>query len=188
MGSNFYSEYELEKLGIKSFGKNVLISKKASIYGAKNIEIGNNVRIDDFCILSGKIKIGNYVHVAAYSALFGAYEGIELCDFSGLSSRVTIYAASDKYDGSCLTNPTVSEEYKKLDKGKIIVGRHAIVGSSCVVLPSVTINEGTAVGALSLITKSTEEWSVYFGSPAKKIKNRKKDLLKLEKDFLENEK
>lgn len=59
--SNFYNEVELKNLGLKSYGENVLISKKCSIYGAENIEIGNNVRIDDFCILSGEIKIGNCV-------------------------------------------------------------------------------------------------------------------------------
>ena len=68
--NSFYSNEELKQLGLKSFGKNVLISKKCSIYGADKISIGNNVRIDDFCILSGKIVIGNYVHISAYSALY----------------------------------------------------------------------------------------------------------------------
>lgn len=52
--NSFYTEAELKELGLKSFGKSVLLSKKVSIYGAKNISIGNNVRIDDFCILSGQ--------------------------------------------------------------------------------------------------------------------------------------
>lgn len=33
--------------------------------------IGSNVRIDDFCILSGRLEFGSYVHIAAYSALYG---------------------------------------------------------------------------------------------------------------------
>ena len=65
-----------------------------------------------------------------------------------------------------------------------MVGRHVIIGSGSVVLPGVTIGEGSSVGALSLITKSLEEWGVYFGSPAKKIKSRRKDLLEQEQTLL----
>ncbi len=87
MNSSFYSENELAEIGFKSFGQNVMISKKASIYGAGSIEIGNNVRIDDFCILSGKIKLGDYIHISAYSSLFAGDKGIEMKDFCTLSSR-----------------------------------------------------------------------------------------------------
>ena len=48
----FYSREQLEKIGFKSLGENVLISDKTSIYFPKNISIGNNVRIDDFSVLS----------------------------------------------------------------------------------------------------------------------------------------
>lgn len=57
---SFFSKEELQLLNIK-VGNNVKISRKSSIYGY-NIEIGDNVRIDDFCILSGKIRLGNYIH------------------------------------------------------------------------------------------------------------------------------
>ena len=67
---SFYSQNELLELGFKKIGTNVLISKKSSIYNAQNIEIGDNVRIDDFCLLSGTIKLGNYIHIGAYSALY----------------------------------------------------------------------------------------------------------------------
>ncbi len=51
---SFYSRDELKKIGLKKYGENVFLSKKASIYNPEKIEIGNNVRIDDFCILSRK--------------------------------------------------------------------------------------------------------------------------------------
>jgi serine acetyltransferase len=53
MATSFLSREKLMEIGFKSIGENVLLSSKASIYGPENIEIGNNVRIDDFCILSG---------------------------------------------------------------------------------------------------------------------------------------
>ena len=51
-------------------------------------------------------------------------------------------------------------------------------------MSGVILAEGTSIGAMSLVRKSTEEWSIYLGNPAKKIMNRKKDLLKLEQEYL----
>jgi galactoside O-acetyltransferase len=66
MDNSFYSEIELSKLGLKDYGKNVLISKKCSIYSPEKISIGNNVRIDDFCILSGNIILGSNIHISTF--------------------------------------------------------------------------------------------------------------------------
>jgi galactoside O-acetyltransferase len=49
MESSFYTPEELKKLKFKAIGKDVLISRCARIYDMKSIEIGSNVRIDDFC-------------------------------------------------------------------------------------------------------------------------------------------
>ena len=61
-----------------------------------------------------------------------------------------------------------------------------IIGANSVILPNVTIKEGSSVGALSLVTKSLESWYVYFGIPVKKLKKRSKNLLDLEKQFINN--
>lgn len=168
-------------------GKNVVISMKASIYNPDNIEIGDNVRIDDFCILSGGsgLIIGNNVHIACYSALF-AGAGIIMEDFSGLSARVTLYSESDDYSGETLTNPTIPMKYKKINRGQIILRKHCIIGVNSTVLPGVIIGEGTSVGAYSLVKSNCEPWSIYAGIPAKRIKGRKKNMLELEKRFFEN--
>lgn len=185
MQSNFYTTEELKTLGLKSFGTDVLISRKCSIYGASNINIGNHVRIDDFCILSGNITIGNYVHIGANTLLFGGNAGISLADFSGLSSRCAIYAATDDYSGASMTNPTIPEKYRNITSAKVSIEKHCIVGTGSTVLPGVTLKEGCAVGAMSLIMKSTLPWKIYFGVPARTLSERKKDLLELEKKFME---
>lgn len=184
--NSFYSMDELKALGVNftGDGSTVLISKKVSIYGANNITIGNNVRIDDFCILSGKIVIGNYVHVAAYTALFAGDNGIVLEDFVGVSSRCAIYAASDDYSGCALTNPTIPIEYRNVIGGAVVLKKHALVGSGCTVLPDLVIGEGVSVGSMSLVNKSLEEWSIYVGIPCKKIKERNKQLLEMERQLL----
>ncbi|MGR5444050.1 acyltransferase [Vibrio jasicida] len=145
---------EIKNLGFSSVGENVRISDKASIYNPGSISIGSNVRIDDFCILSagnGGINIGNFVHLAAYSCLIGA-ENITLSDFSGLSSRVSIFSSSDDYLGYGMTNPTVPEQFTKVKSLPVYLGKHAIVGAHSVLLPGSTLQEGTAVGANSLVS------------------------------------
>jgi galactoside O-acetyltransferase len=107
-------------------------------------------------------------------------------DFSGLSPRVTIYSESDDYSGFSLTNPMVPDKFKpKLHKGRVILGRHCIVGASSTILPGIYLRDGVSVGAHSLVTKNCDEWTMYVGVPAKRIKKRNDQLLELEKQFLE---
>ena len=86
-----------------------------------------------------------------------------------------------------MTNPTVPAQYKKERKAAIKIGRHCIIGTNSIVFPGVDLAEGCSVGAMSMVTKSTEPWSVYSGVPATKLKARKTDLLALEKEYLETE-
>lgn len=109
--NSFFNPCELKELGLASFGENVLISRKASIYGAEQISIGNNVRIDDFCILSGKLSVGNYIHIAAYTALYGGNKGIFIHDFANLSSRISVYSISDDNSGETMTNPMIPDKF-----------------------------------------------------------------------------
>lgn len=176
----------IEALGFVSVGEHVQISSHASFYGTNRITLGNNIRIDDFCVLAaglGGISIGNYVHIAIGSSLIGAGK-ITLSDFSGLSSRISIYSSSDDYSGSALTNPTVFSEFTNVKNADVFLGKHAIIGSGSVILPGVTLEEGVAVGALSLVHKDCKAFGIYAGNPLRRIKERKRDLLELEKKFM----
>ncbi len=182
----YLNKDQIRSLGLKSFGDNVLISDKASIHGAPSISIGDNVRIDDFCVLSsgaGGIAIGNFVHIAVYSSLIG-HENIAIKDFCNISSRVSIYSSSDDFSGAALTNPTIPDEFKTVVHGKVCLNKHAIVGSGAVILPGVTIFEGGVVGALSLVKESVPEFCIVGGIPAKPIKSRRRDLLEVERNFV----
>jgi acetyltransferase-like isoleucine patch superfamily enzyme len=183
--NGFFSQDELNNLGLKAIGHNVLISRKCSIYGANNITIGNNARIDDFCILSGKIEIQNNIHIGAYSAIFAGKQGVTLESFSGCSSRVSIYAVNDDYSGEYMIGPAVPIEFRHVTEGKIQIGKHTIIGASSVILPGLTLGEGTAIGAMSLVIQDTLPWSINAGIPAKKIRDRSRKLLEFEKQLLE---
>lgn len=181
--TSFYTRNELNNLGLNKLGNNVLISRKCSIYGADCISIGDNVRIDDFCILSGQITIGNQVHIAASVLLFAGKSGIILEDFTGISSRSVVYAESDDYSGISLTNPTVPDEYRTIIGNPVVLKKHVLVGTGCTILPGVTIGEGSSVGSMSLVNKSLDSWGIFIGIPCKKIKDREKKLLVLEQQY-----
>ena len=177
---------ELEAIGFAAVGEDVRISEQARFYGAHRIALGDHVRIDDFCVLSagtGGIRIGHHVHIAVFSSLIGQGE-IVLSDFSGLSSRVSIYSSSDDYSGASLTNPTVPVEYTDVKHAPVRLGRHVIIGSGSVILPGVTIADGAAVAALSLVTHDCSEFGIYAGYPAKRIKERSRALLDLEARYV----
>ena len=180
----FLTDKQLREAGFKSLGEDIKISSRASIYNPEEIEIGSNVRVDDFTVLSGKIRLGRNVHVAVFSNIAGGEKGVYIDDFSGLAYGCHVFSQSDDYSGSSLTNPTVPDEYKRETKKQIVIGRHCIIGACSIILPGCRLAEGTAVGAMSMVTKNTEEWSVYFGIPARKIKQRRRDLLELEKKYL----
>ncbi len=172
----------IEKMGFASIGRNAQISDRASFYGCAQIHIGDYARIDDFSLLSagpGGIEIGAYVHIAVYSSLIGRGK-IVLSDFSGISSRVSIYSSNDDYSGSALTNPTVPEEYTNITHADVFLGKHVIVGSGSIILPGVRLERGAAIGALSMVTRDCEEFWIYSGVPARKIKPRSRDLLLIE--------
>lgn len=184
--NSFYSEKELMQIGFQSIGNNIMISRKSSIYSPDKIKIGNNVRIDDFCILSGNIEIGNNIHIAAYSALYGGTAGIFLKDFVNISSRVCIYAVSDDFSGRYMTSPLIPEKYKNTINQSVTIERHVVIGTGSTILPGVCIREGSAIGAMSLCKNSTDKWTVYAGSPIKKIYERDKNILALERCYIDD--
>lgn len=182
----YLSSNELLSMGFKSIGKEVKISSKASIYNPETIEIGDFSRIDDFCVISGQISIGRNVHIAPFCLLAGGEKGIKLSDFSGMAYHSQIFTQSDDYSGITMTNPTIPKKYKRERKLPVYIGRHAIIGAGSIVFPGVTLADGCSVGAMSLVSRSTDAWGVYVGNPAKRVAERRKNLLALEKEFLDN--
>lgn len=180
------SREQIEAMGFAHVGSGVQISDRASFYRADKMTIGDNSRIDDFCVLSagvGGIHIGQHVHVAVFSSLIGAGQ-ITLADFCNLSSRVSIYSSSDDYSGQHMTNPTVPTAYTGVVHADVMLDRHVIVGCGSVILPGVRLHEGVAIGALSLVAESCEAFGIYAGNPLRRIKARSRDLLLQEAAFM----
>lgn len=181
--TSFYSRAELKSLGLKKYGKNVFISRKASFYDVQNISLGDNVRIDDFCILSGHITIGSYVTISAYCALY-AKMGIKIRDFVGLAPKVVILSATDDFSGNFLIGSMVPKKFINVKGGKVILNKYVVVGTGSIILPKVNLGEGAGIGAMSLVKSDVKEWTICAGIPAHYIKKRAKGLLCKKEIFL----
>lgn len=175
------TEQQMIAMGFAGFGHHVLLSDKASYYNCANIRLADNIRIDDFCVLSageGGIEIESYVHVAVFTSLIGRGK-IRIGNFANLSSRVSVYSSTDDFSGEAMSNPTVPEALTNVYHADVNIERHVIIGSGSIVLPGVTLQEGVAVGALSLVKQDCDAFGIYAGVPAQRKGERKQNLLTL---------
>ena len=184
----WYSYEELKSLGISVIGKEVFISKKCSIYGGHNIKFGNNIRIDDFCVLAcskGYLHLDGFNHIGCFCYINSA-GGVHMELFSGLSSRCSLYSSSQDYDGSSLTNPTLNSDYLKIKTDSITIGKHSVIGTNTVILPGCKIGDFSAVGACSLVTKNVSFGKIAKGIPAIEYRDRDyKNLQNLETTYFQ---
>jgi galactoside O-acetyltransferase len=156
-----------------AIGSNVTIYPLARIIGPENISIGSNVVIDDFVFIGRhrSMSIGSHCHIAAHTLIAGGGD-FSMDDFSNISGGCRIYTGSDDFSGQYLMGPTVPDDYRHITRMPVHIGRHAILGTNSVVLPGVTIGEGAAVGACTLVTRDLDPWTIYVGQPARAIKAR----------------
>lgn len=182
-----YAREELEALGLAALGERVDVHRTVEIFGASSLALGSDVRIDCHAVITAgpaPVRIGSHVHVAAATHIFGT-AGVEVEDFANLSSRVSVFSTSDDYSEGYLTNPTVPGDFRKVHEAPVHVGRHAIVGCGTVVLPGVTIAEGGAVGALSLVKQDVPAYDIVAGVPARRVGRRDAERTRsLERAFL----
>lgn len=186
--STYLTEADLKDYGFRSLGKNVRISSDARIYGQQNISIGDDVRIDDFAILSasnGFIEIGNHVFIARNCHLSGTM-GLRIHDFVTLAGNVTIYSASDDYSGESLTGQAIPPRFTKLSGGLVELHKHVILGTGTTVIGGAQLKEGSGTGAMSLVNGDLDEWCLYAGIPARKIREKSRQALEHERTFIKS--
>ncbi len=170
---------EVSRLGLLRCGTNVQISRLASLYRPWSISLGDNVRIDDFCVINGSVEVDSYCHFAPHCIVSGSDSSRILVDTCcTFAYGVKIFSQSDDYSGCNMTGSVVPRAFTQPTSLDIHISKHTIVGASSVIMPGVTISEGVAVGALSLVKSDLDAWSIYAGIPAKFIRPRSHELLR----------
>jgi len=161
----------------------VIIGKTVRIRYPEEVSIGDNCIIDDFTYISTSLVLKANIHISPNCSIIGGKNSsVSFDEYSTTSPGVVLVAGSDDYVGG-IANPMAHMKVRgNHEIGHIRLGRHCIVGSNSVVLPNVVFGEGAAVGALSLVRRDLEPWTLSAGIPAKKIKNRNKEqILSFEK-------
>ena len=131
-------------------------------------------RLDGFCwvqpgvtiIQADRLEIGR--HFGCNSGTYiNAIGGISMGDYVLIGSNVTVSSGVHPIDGAyppVFARPTIPKPIRIEDDVWIAAG--------AVVLPGVILRKGTVIGANSVVTEDTEEYSVYVGAPARKVRSR----------------
>lgn len=179
-----YGITDEQKKEFKHIGEDVFIDITARIVRPNLVSIGTRVAIDMCVYISTELEVGDYSHIAPQvSIIGGAKSRLIMEHFTNIASGSRIVCGTDDFTKG-LINPLVPQKYRYTNYSTVTFKRHSIVGVNCVVLPGITLAEGSVVGANSLLTKDTEPWTIYAGSPAKPIKMRDHtEVLKYEKEM-----
>lgn len=164
-----------------SLGEDVYISPTAVFTRANMVSIGSHVAIDHGVYVTTQAEIGDYIHLSPYiTVIGGAKSKVIIENFATVAAGTRIIAGSDAFLGEGLTSVTVPEKYRDtVNFSTIKIEKFVGVGTNVVIMPGVKLAEGCVIGANSLVTKDTEPWTIYMGSPAKPIKKRNKEKMLL---------
>jgi galactoside O-acetyltransferase len=162
----------------KSIGEDVFISEDSLIKRPHLCQIGSHNAIDNGVTISTELIMGDYIHISSYVVVIGGeHSKLILEDFSFVASGTKIVCGSENYTGIGLVGATIPKEFRVINYTTVKFEKFAGCGVNCSIMPGVTLAEGSILGANSLLTKNTEPWTIYVGSPAKPIKIREKETI-----------
>lgn len=160
----------LKLSGVK-IANSARVSPKSHIQklGGKII-IGDETTInDDVKIIAqhkGKIVIGRNVSINYGCILYG-YGGLEIKDNTRIAANSMFIPMNHEFD-----NPNLEIRKQPIRKTGIKIGSDVWIGARVTILDGVNIENGSVIGACSLVNKSTVKNGVYVGNPAKFIRRR----------------
>lgn len=174
----------MEELTFKKQGIDLYVDPTSRIKHLQEVEVGNHVAIDLGVYISTAATIGDYVHIAPYVCIIGGKDSkLIMKDFSGISAGVKVLCGSDDFTKG-MTNPQVPAKYRNVKITTVTFERFTCVGVNSTVMPGVTLGEGSVIGSNSVVTRDTEPWTIYVGSPAKPVGIREKEhIIKYAKEL-----
>lgn len=165
---------------IKIFGlrlRGVKIASSATVHwsveavrSCGEISIGENSSLDKGVILrayGGTIIIGSNCSVNPYSILYGG-GGLVIGNGVRIAAHVVIVPSNHVFSD---LDTFINDQ--GLSQRGIEIEDDVWIGAGVRVLDGVVIKKGTVVGAGSVVTKSTESYTIVAGVPAKLINSRK---------------
>jgi acetyltransferase-like isoleucine patch superfamily enzyme len=157
-----------ESLG--RLGAGVVFEDGVRIFHPDHVLIGDNVYVGHDAILEGthdgRLEIGSDTWIGARCHLSAA-GGIRIGSGVGIGPGVVIITSTHEIGPrgeTILDAPLVF--------GAVLIGDGVDLGVGCVVMPGVTVHEGTQVGAGAVVTRDLPAHSVAAGVPARVLRSR----------------
>jgi acetyltransferase-like isoleucine patch superfamily enzyme len=171
---------QLDHSAFKAVGNDVHFGSNVDVRRPHLVRIGNHVAIDTGAYITTAAEIADYVHIGPYVTVIGGEKALLVMgNFTNLAAGCRVICGSDRFQGEGLIGPaSLPDQYKdRMNLAPVILENFANVGSNAVIMPGVTLAEGSVVGACALVTKSTEPWTIYTGIPAKPMKSRPREKM-----------
>lgn len=129
----------------------------------------------------GRVTIGDFSLI--HGAWFICDSQIEVGDYALISWNVVFmdtYGVSfDPVERRKQLQALPFDPHRRMPRGAlstpIRIGRNVWIGFDCVILPGVTIGDGSIVGARSVVTENVRPYTVVAGNPARMIRQLEND-------------
>lgn len=140
------------KLFLKRCGYNFMLQRNCRIYAPQNVEIGNNTGISHHTDLDGNggLKIGDDVMIGPYTQ---------------------IISADHRFDSLL-----IPMRKQGIRGESVTIGNDVWIGAHVVVLPGISIGDGSIIVSGSIVTKDIAPFSIAVGNPAKVVKHREQQI------------
>ncbi len=163
----------------KSVGAGFRVYAPLCLYGAKFVQLGENVilkgplRLEAYDEYKGQkftplIHIGDNAVINSYCHI-GCINEIRIGKYTTVAERCYI---TDHMHGESILEHVQMHTYARplYSKGKVCIGDCVQIGEGCVIMPGVTIGEHSIIGSNSVVTKDVPPYSIVAGNPAKVLK------------------
>ena len=165
------ASYPLVRLGGR--GDDVFISAQVEIRRPNLVRVGSHIAIDTGFYCTTGAQLGDYIHIGPYVTVIGGAPALlQMAGFNTIGAGSRVLCASDEFLGAGLVGMSPPEFRDVVHVEPVIFETFASVGTNVVIHPGVTLGEGSVVGSCSLVTKSTEPWTIYRGVPARPWRQR----------------
>jgi acetyltransferase-like isoleucine patch superfamily enzyme len=163
---------------LKSIGTDVTIYDPVVLIRPELMVFNSHIIISEFAYLAAGLGLylGSYIHISAHTSISGGGACV-VEDFVAISAGVRLITGSEDPSGAGLNGPTIPSEFRSVYRSFVHLNRHVFLATNVIVHPGVTIGEGAVIGSGSIVTRDVEPWTVNVGSPAKKTKDRPKDVI-----------
>lgn len=165
--------YMLGRPAVCQVGSHVNFYNNTFIQGERSrMTIADHVDFFPGCYLSigewesSFIEIGHHTHFSPHGVLYG-WGGLKIGAYCNFSSHVVLATVGHHHENTSVPMALTGEK-----AAPITVEEDVWVAANSTVNANTTIARGSVIGANSVVTRDTEPMGIYFGAPARRVRDR----------------